>query len=202
MTAVAGLAFASNAQIHGFQKTDFIIEGNFGLSTVNDKNSDVKETSFSFTPKFGYFVSDKIAVGIEFAIAQDSEKDNSTSSELKANTFGVGAFGRYYFLELGSRFKTYTELGAGYVGIKSEETTSGNTTKDPKVNGFGAGLGIGANYFLTENIAINFAFSDLLSFGSAKADVSGAKSVNTFNANINQFNNFFSTATFGLTFKF
>lgn len=204
LTAIAGLTFASNAQDFGFKKTDFIVEGNFQATSVNNKNTDEKFSEFNFTPKFGYFVSDKIAVGVEFAFGQEKETTQQTAGETinKDNVFGVGAFGRYYFLELGSRFKTYTELGAGYLGTKSEVEVAGTTTENPKVNGFGANLGIGANYFLTDKIAINFAFTDVLSYGSAKADVDGAKSVSVFNANVNQFNNFFSNATFGLTFKF
>jgi len=43
----------------------------------------------------------------------------------KGNNFGVGAFGRYYFLEVGSRFKTYAELGAGYNQIIGKVATLG-----------------------------------------------------------------------------
>lgn len=204
LTAVAGLTFVSNAQDFGFKKTDFIVEGNFQATTMNDRNADEKLSEFNFTPKFGYFVSDKIAVGLEFGFGQSKETTNPSAGETiqRDNVFGVGAFGRYYFLELGSRFKTYTELGAGYLNNRSEIEVAGTTTEDPKVNGFGANLGIGANYFLTDRIAINFAFTDVLSYGTAKADIDGAKSTSVFNANVNQFNNFFSNATFGLTFKF
>ena len=204
LTAIAGFTFASNAQDFGFKKTDFIVEGNFQATSINERNSDTKVSEFNFTPKVGYFVSDKFAVGLEFGIGQEKQTTNPSVGETIArnNTFGVGAFGRYYFLELGSRFKTYTELGAGYLNSRSKTEIAGTTTEDPKVNGFGANLGIGANYFLTDKIAINFAFTDVLSYGSAKADVDGAKSSSVFNANVNQFNNFFSNATFGLTFKF
>ncbi len=204
LTAVAGLTFASQAQEFGFEKGNVIIEGNLGFSTTNNKNAEVKNSTFSFNPKAGYFLTDKIAVGIELGVGTENEDNyaEGVDAQEKSNQFGIGAFGRYYFLELGSRFKTYTELGAGYLQSQDEETVGGTTVKDPKISGFGANLGIGANYFLTDNIAINFAFTDLLGFSTAKADVDGAKSVTQFGANLNRFNNFFEAATFGLTFKF
>lgn len=206
LTAVAGLTVASQAQEFGFEKGNFIVEGNFNSSNTNNKNTKEKNASFNFTPKAGYFVTDKIAVGVELGFGQDKKTtfNNDIKTVATDKAFGVGAFGRYYFLELGSRFKTYTEVGVGYVNSKEgEREVDGTTTIDAvKVNGFGANAGIGANYFLTEKIAINFAFTDVISYGSAKADVDGAKASTAFNTNVNVFNNFFDNATFGLTFKF
>ncbi|WP_021192240.1 outer membrane beta-barrel protein [Sphingobacterium sp. B16(2022)] len=202
LTAVAGLTFASQAQEFGFKKTDFIVEGNFSANTKNNKTAEKKENSFNFNPSVGYFVSDKVAVGLDFNFGNLKATDYSGTNDTynKSSNFGVGAYGRYYFLDLGSRFKTYAQLAAGYQQ-RTGEVNNGTTTTDiPKVKGFGAGAGLGMNYFVTENIAINFGLTDLLSFGTAKED--GGKSSNEFNANINSFNNFFDTAKFGLTFKF
>ncbi|UIR57241.1 porin family protein [Sphingobacterium sp. SRCM116780] len=202
LTAVAGLTFASNAQEFGFKKTDFIIEGNLSANTSDDKGDKEKTSTFNFNPSVGYFVSDKFAVGLDFNFGNHKETDYSGSEDTyaKSNKFGVGAYGRYYFLELGSRFKTYAQLAAGY-NQTTGEINNGTTTVDiPKSKGFGAGAGLGVNYFVTSNIAINFGLTDLLSYHSEKPE--GGKSQNTFNANINSFNNFFDTAKFGLTFKF
>lgn len=206
LTAVAAITFATKAQEFGFEKGNFIVEGNLSSSNTNDKNTKEKNASFNFNPKAGYFVTDKIAVGVELGFGQD--KNTTFNNDIKTvatdKEFGVGAFGRYYFLEVGSRFKTYTEVGVGYANSKDGETkVDGEKTIDAvKVNGFGANAGIGANYFLTDKIAINFAFGNVISYGSAKADVDGAKASTAFNTNVNVFNNFFDNATFGLTFKF
>lgn len=205
LTAVAGLTVASQAQEFGFGKGNFIVEGNFNSSNTNDKNSKEKTASFNFNPKAGYFVTDKIAVGVDLGFGQT--KNTKVVNDIKTvgtnKSFGVGAFGRYYFLEVGSRFKTYTEVGAGYANLNQGESKVGDVKTDGiKSNGFAANAGIGANYFLTEKIAINFAFADVISYGTLKADVDGAESVSAFNTNVNVFNNFFETAKFGLTFKF
>ncbi|MDR2281566.1 MAG: outer membrane beta-barrel protein [Sphingobacterium sp.] len=207
LTAVAGLTAASQAQEFGFEKGNFIVEGNFNSSNTNNKNTKEKNSTFNFNPKAGYFVTDKIAVGVDFGFGQEKNTTVNATTDVKTiktdKNFGVGAFGRYYFLEVGSRFKTYTEVGVGYANTKAGETKVGDVKTDAvKVNGFGANAGIGANFFLTEKIAVNFAFANVISYGSAKADLDGAKASTAFNTNVNVFNNFFDNATFGLTFKF
>ncbi|WP_140938552.1 outer membrane beta-barrel protein [Sphingobacterium lumbrici] len=204
LTAVAGLTFASNAQEFGFQKSDFIVEGFIRSSNTNDKGAEAKFSGFNFNPKFGYFVSDKIAVGLELGAGTEKVTDYSGDNDAytKNNNFGIGAFGRYYFLEVGSRFKTYAELGAGYNQIGGEENNGTDTDKFDNTKGFGVNAGVGANFFLTNNIAVSFAFGNVVAFNSSKVDVDGAKSETEFNTNINVFDNFFNTAKFGLTFKF
>lgn len=177
----------------GFDQGDVFIEGNIGFNSTNNKNTDTKTNLFVFNPKAGYFVSEDFAVGLQLSVASDkTEVGNSEETE---NIFGVGAFGRYYFLELGQRFKTYGEFGLGFASYKDEYGSV-----ESKATGFGAELGLGMNYFVTENVAIGFSLSDILSYTSYKPD--GGEAISEFNGNINVFNNFFTSAQFGLTYKF
>jgi outer membrane protein len=104
-----------------------------------------------------------------------------------------------------NRFQPYAELGIGLNTYSSERTAVINdvttTVELPKTNAFGVNATLGFNYFVTSKIAINFALSDLIGFNTVKSKAEGAEPVNNFHANINSFNNFFDTATFGLTFK-
>lgn len=204
LTAVAGLTFVTKAQEFDFQKEDFIVEGAIGVHTTDDKNTSVKTSDFIFAPKFGYFVSDKVAVGLGLSIGQEKETDYSGEKDTytKGNTFGIGAFARYYFLEVGSRFKVYGEAGAGYANVGGEEDDGTDVTKTDKINSFGVNAGIGANFFLTQNIAIGYQFADVIGFNSSKIDAEGAKANNAFHANLNSFDNFFNSGKFSLTFKF
>jgi len=193
--AVAAFGFTANAQekeqpTFGFQETNFLLEGNIGVNSTNNKNTDTKTNMFNFNPKVGYFLTDKIVVGAAFSVSNDKTKVNGTTTE-KIEGFYGGAFGRYYFLELGKRFKTYAEVGVGYAQVKDD---------GDKSKGIGAGLNLGLNYFVTENIAISFNLGDIVSYSSVKED--GAKSVKEFDANINVFDNFFNTAKFGISYKF
>lgn len=195
-----GIAHAQDSKpTYGFEKGSKFVEGNFSFSSTNDKEVESKENTFIFNPKFGYFVNDKFAVGAELAYA--SAKSEQGSYEEKGTGLGLGVFGRYYFLDLGERFKTYGEFGIGFMNTKFEESI-GSITNDVKLNAFGAGLTLGVNYFVTENIAINFALADIMSYTSEKYDYDGAEATNSFYLGFGEFNNFFATAQFGLTYKF
>ena len=140
-------------------------------------------------------IFEKHAITDVIHLAAESHVDRSITDPLafvKTNVFGIGGFARYYFLDLGARFKTYAEAGAAF-GSQKESITG------VKANGFGLGAGLGLQYFVTEKIAINFGLSDILSYTSAKVD--GGKAESEFEGNVNVFNNFFTTTQFGLTFK-
>jgi outer membrane protein len=218
-TAAAIFAFGiANAQDKkeesgfGFSKGNIMVEGNLGFSSGTDTDSflgvDIEEdkfSSFSFNPKVGYFISDKLALGVELNVASGTNENTqfgapNVVTENKSNSIGAGVFARYYFLNLGERFKTYGEAGLGFGSGKNE--TNGVETSSSSSVGFGVGLGI--NYFLTPRFAINFGLTDLLSFDSSKTEFPGGGELtsNDFNGNFNVFNNFFNTAQFGLTYKF
>ena len=67
-------------------------------------------------------------------------------------------------------------------------------------------IDLGMNYFVTENMAISFGLSNVLSYGTATAETPGPAGAETqvsgLNGNFNVFQNFFDTPTFGLTYKF
>lgn len=201
LSAVALVAFTfANAQEEskgfGFSKQDIFVEGSFTMNSTNDKNTEVKTNSMEFTPKAGYFLSDKFAVGLSFGI--ESGKTTTMGTETSKNSgFHFGAFGRYYFLELGQRFKTYTEFG---FNLGSDKNGIGSAAV--KTNTFDLGAGLGMNYFVTPKVAISFGLGNVINYGTSKTDISGDKGENEMNMNLNIFNNFFDTPTFGLTYKF
>src|SRR5690606_23080693 len=84
-----------------------------------------KQSSFGFEPKVSYFLTDKWAVGLTAGIGNSKYEPKEGASELqmdsKYNT--VGVFGRYYFLDIGSRFKTFAELNADLRNVKLENNS-------------------------------------------------------------------------------
>ncbi|MES2748354.1 MAG: outer membrane beta-barrel protein [Bacteroidota bacterium] len=217
VAAIFAFGFANaqekkEASAFGFSKGNIMLEGNLGFSSSTETDSfggsDIEEdktSSVNFNPKVGYFLTDKIALGVELGIGSSTNENTQFGSpdvvtENKSNSFGAGVFARYYFLDLGERFKTYAEAGLGF-GSSKNETNSVETSNTTNV-GFGVDLGI--NYFLTPRFAINFGLTDLLSFNSQKTEFPGGGETqsNNFNGNFNVFNNFFNTAQFGLTYKF
>lgn len=209
--ALIAFAFSATAQetetpAFGFSAGNIILEGNLSFSSTKDEDpaGEVKESNFEFNPKAGYFVTDKFAVGVELLVGSNKEEDTPLGGptvEQKTNAFAAGVFGRYYFLDLGQRFKTYAELGVGFGNAKNEI----DGTEVSSASGVNAGFDLGINYFITPSFAINFGLSDVLSYSSVTTEfegVDGEVKTNTLQGNFNVFNNFFDTATFGLTYKF
>lgn len=179
-----------------FSQGNIFIEGNLGFNSNKDNNTDVTTSSFNFNPKAGYFINDDFALGLQLGIG--SSKVDNDGSETTNSSFNAGVFGRYYFLDLGKRFKTFAEFGGGINSTKSEQE---GVDEDFKTNGFNVGAGLGINYFVKENIAITFGLTNVISYTSNKVDADGQESVTNFGFNANRFNNFFETAQFGLLFK-
>ena len=203
-----GAAAQAQEQTFGFNQGDILLEGSLQANTQDDRAETIRRSNFNFTPKAGYFVSDKFAVGLGLNIGASNVEDyndvNANYEEARFSTVGFEVFGRYYIADM-KRFQPYAELGIGYDSSKRETiiVTDDVTvnTELPKYNQFGVNATLGFNYFVTPKIAINFALSNLIGFNSGKSDAPNSEATTDFHANINNFNNFFDTATFGLTFK-
>lgn len=207
LVAIFGFGAAAQAQDSGsefgFNQGDILVEGNFSFYTrgTSGDSSDNKHNTFVIAPRVGYFLTDKLAlgVGLDFGTAKNEKLsiNGADVTAYKSNRFGFDVFGRYYFLEAGQRFKFYGQgkLGLDFYGI---EASKGDSKQ--KLTKFGIGVDLGVNYFVTPKIAINFGLADVIGFSSLKPK--DGKAENTFAGNFNVFNNFFDTPTFGATFKF
>ncbi len=204
VAAVFVLGFANaqdkkEAKGFGFSKGDLYVEGNMAMTSKNDKDLDAKTSSIKFSPSVGYFISDNFAVGVNLNVNSSKGTTISTGTDYsKKSGFGFGAYGRYYFLEIGQRFKTYTQFG---FDVTSNKDGVGTSTKS---NEFALKAGLGMNYFVTPKIAISFGLADVLSYNTLKSDDLGSnpKGNSGMNVNLNVFNNFFNTPTFGALYKF
>jgi len=170
-----------------FQNGDMFLEGSIKISTGGETDY------YGFSPKFGYFLNDKVAVGAKLNYSSEKEE---TVPETKTNVFGVGAFARYYFLELDKkRFKAFAEAGLGFGRNKIEIGDASDTD-----NSVTADITVGLNYFVTKNIAVTFTLANVLAYNSVSPE-NGASS-DTFNLNINLFENIFDQPQFGLLYRF
>ncbi|MHA7941465.1 outer membrane beta-barrel protein [Formosa sp. 3Alg 14/1] len=168
-----------------FEEGDMFVEGGISITTDGDN------TSYGINPKFGYFISDKIAVGGDLDFG-GSDTDGGSETDF----FGIGAFARYYFLELDQkRFKAYGDVGLGYGHSRVQANGIDNTNNDIKAN-----ITLGLNYFFTKNFAATFVLADILTYNNANPE--DGDSSNSFTLNINLFNNIFAQPQFGLLYKF
>ncbi|MTG97747.1 outer membrane beta-barrel protein [Myroides albus] len=207
--SVVALGMAANAQEvekpnFGFKEGDIMLEGSFQISDKVTKPTETNEgkekfTNYTVNPKVGYFISDKVAVGasVAFGKSHGDFADMDQIGDAYSKDIYAGAFARYYFLELGKRFKTYAEVGVGFAENK-------NDFSKEKLTGIKAGLDLGFNYFVTENLAVAFTLGNVFSYSNQDMKSDGKKigSVSETNANLNIFDNFFDQAKFGLIYKF
>ncbi|WP_347051109.1 outer membrane beta-barrel protein [Flavobacterium olei] len=170
-----------------FSQGDMFLEGSIKISTGGENDY------YGFSPKFGYLLNDKFAVGAQFNYASNEVE----ATGVKTNVLGAGAFARYYFLELDKkRFKTYAEAGLGFGRNKIDTPNFGSDTD----NSLTANITVGLNYFVTKNIAVTFVLANMLSYNSVSPE--DGPSSDTFQLNINLFENIFDQPQFGLLYRF
>ena len=179
----AGLILASLTS--QAQKGDILVGGNIGLSTENNKNSEVKITDFTFTPTVGYFFSNTWTAGL---VANAGSSKITTESVTSANTtnFAIGPFVRYT-QNISKIFGIYYQA-QGLFGSEKDKL-SGDKTNTTAINLFPA-------IFLNvkNGFGINASFGGI-NFGSSKP--SGGQSDNTFSISLGQVVSLGVSKTFG-----
>ena len=181
-----GFANAQDKESYGFATGDMYLGGSISYSSEEVGN--VKSTSNTIAPEFGYFLSDNLALtaGLEL-----TSEDNGTT---KPKTTVISVGGRYYFLNVGERFKTFTNFG-----LHSGSQDTGVAGAE-KITGLGLHAGIGVNYWITSKWAVDFGLTDVFSYDTVKqGDAKGTSMTLDIN---NKYNNIFAAAKLGLIYKF
>ena len=181
-----GFANAQDKESYGFATGDMYLGGSISYSSEEVGN--VKSTSNTIAPEFGYFLSDNLALtaGLEL-----TSEDNGTT---KPKTTVISVGGRYYFLNVGERFKTFTNFG-----LHSGSQDTGVAGAE-KITGLGLHAGIGVNYWITSKWAVDFGLTDVFSYDTVKQGDAKSTSM-TLDIN-NKYNNIFAAAKVGLIYKF
>ena len=139
------------------------------------KATDVK-ASYSIIPTVGYFVTNKVAVGVLGEVGKTSTEE----------TTNVGVFGRCHFLTIGKNGQLFSQVDL----TSNSTTTAGVKAKSTSIN-----LGLGANYAITPKLGLTMYLADLISHESAN----GA-SVTTIG--FTGINNPFAMGKFGVIYTF
>ena len=161
---------------YGFAQGDWVLGGGFNFSNADDGTDEEKSTTIA--PTVHYFVSDNWAVGASVGLMSmdmGGDKESNTVIAFEA---------RNYFLDMSERAKWYFNVGFS--------NTSGDSFDD-SVTGIGAGLGM--NYFMNENIIIDFGLTNILSYAKY-----GDVSATSFGWS-GELNNLQGAATFSVIFK-
>ena len=209
LTVAAVFAFGfANAQNkkevktgEGFSTGDVFVTGSVGFGSV--KTGSQTDNSFNFNPKFGYFVTENIAIGAQIGVSTTKKDDGNNGTTTpnvttKTNDFNGGIFGRYYFMP-SAKFSPVANLGVGFGTSKvTNDTRFGGvtTSSEGKGNTVNAGLGLGFNYFVAPNWALEASWAGL-TYDTNDNGGSGATKTNTFGLNANT-----SAINFGILYKF
>jgi len=170
---VAALSFVAVSGVNAqtFKKSDKFVEG-----TVSYSKTKGADATYCLAPTVGYFTSDKFAVGVFGEIGKDASVE----------TTNIGAFGRYYFMCIGKNICAYSQMSV------ASNTSNENSVKTSE---FDANIGLGANYFVSKNVAITAHISDLVNYTSGD-------NTSNFSLGFDGFNNPFSMTKFGVLIRF
>ena len=192
LSAVALLAFGfANAQEEekgngGFSKGSMFVSG--AVSIGSDKTGDDKSSGFEIEPRFGYFVSDNIAIGGKLGYRSDKAEDAFLGDTQDEARLTVGAFGRYYFTPA-SQFSLFGQLGLDYSSVD-------NKLNDVKENEIGVNLGLGLSYFVSKNWALEATWAGL-GYTTNDNGGDGAEKTNSFGLGAD-----LRAISFGAVYKF
>ena len=121
---------------------------------------DITSTGWSdiqITPSVGYFVSDNIAVGLGFSLANTNDNgDKATVGENKTSTIEFSPFLRYYTNDKLFLVAGFTLANGTYTNSYNDGSSS--QTDELKISGFGVNVGAGLSLMWGDRVAIEPAF--------------------------------------------
>jgi hypothetical protein len=174
-------AFSSLAQVEKgkwFVAADGSINFDIGkekYKTGSTTNSEYSYFDFDFNPMCGYFVIDKLPIGLYFDVYSSSRKDLDDNDKSTESQFILGPFARYYITEYKKLFP-FVEGRVGF-GTYKDKYSGGDTYKESY---FSTRIGGGATYFFAENVGLDLLIAyDYDAYTDKSSDNGGKKSSST-----------------------
>lgn len=190
-------------------KGDIYLGGNLNLDFGSSKNTTGGTTTkgpktFNFTlmPRAGYFVTNKILVGLDLGIGISGSKLENSGVTTKSSgiNYGGGVFARYYVMPA-ERFAIFFEGGVNTMFGSSKVKVGSVSSDGPKTFALNAGFTPGIAVYVSKKIALEASYGFLgYSAYSEKQDIAGTKvkdSSGNFNLNVNP-----NTFKFGVSVLF
>ena len=152
ITTVFLFSYSTIAQL---DKKNLLIGGTGTFSSLNNKFnsttvvSEHQRTVLTILPNVGYFVVDKLAIGLRTSLEWSKIKGISSNSLGTSNTirFDYGLFCRYYFLDKEKQYNILTDLSYQFGSLKLTEDKGMRNTFTAMA---------GAEFFLNSSVGIEF----------------------------------------------
>jgi outer membrane protein len=193
--ALASFALASQAQLFVGGSIGFETES--GKRTFNGVSTDMPSCYlFEFSPKIGYFISDKFAVGLqpELLIGAVKSISNNVESKHSITSWHLDAFARYEMLSI-DKLAFIMKGTIGFGGYGCKRSNGGTITKGNPGSWFGINVVPILSYRFTNKFSLEAEFNFLnLGFNrttNKQADNSSNKTTfNNFVFGVNSANYF------------
>jgi hypothetical protein len=112
-----------------------------------------KATNLNLMPKFGIFVIDNLAAGLDVTTAYSQNKVGGSSSKYTLTLLMAGPFVRYYLPA--KKILPFAEVNAIFGSAKYKDEYEGGSSEDKSaLHSFGGGLGVAAP--LGEKVTLDF----------------------------------------------
>ena len=137
------------------EKATWLLGGTGTLSSINNKydattvSTEYKRTALTIYPSAGYFILDKLAVGIRSSFSWNKNTGISSNSLTRSNSirFDYGVFGRYYFIEKEKQYNLLSDISYQFGTLK--------LTEDNGVRNTFTAMG-GVEFFLNTSVGLEF----------------------------------------------
>ena len=162
LIAIITISSSVRAQLN---KGQWLLGGDAGFTSMNYKSGDAQEAldekirSFSIYPRAGFFIADKLCIGLKVNISHSSDVYNYSDAPQinigsdKSTTWGISPFVRYYFLPKAGKINLLADAGYGYVRVRDLSESNGNASTDKYSKGIFT-IGAGPAFILNPHIAL------------------------------------------------
>jgi hypothetical protein len=135
---------------------NMMLGGNLSFYSTSYQGSNAKNNGMTFSPSFGYFLKDNLAVGASLAVSNNS---SGTGSNKDVNSsFAFGPFARFYKFTSNENFAFFAQAGLNFGSGKSDPAV-GATTKTRSLSLY---ISPGFSYFFSKHWAGELSFAGLV----------------------------------------
>ena len=170
------------------QKGSILVYGNIGITSGTD-DAKTKYSALQFNPGVGYQFDDMWTAGVTVRL-NDSSITPDGGSKIKANSMGIGVFGRYS-KPINNVFSFYAQLDVLSTSSKTDPSSDATS-----FSGMWIGVTPAISVHIPKWFEMNFSFGGL-SYMTNKSKLSGANTASELNFNFGQTVNIGISKNFG-----
>jgi hypothetical protein len=133
---------------------DMMVGGSINVSSVTRQSGSVNDmSSFTFSPSFGYFISDHLAIGTSLTLG--TSRSGTGAAKTTSSSFGFGPFARYYKFTSNENFAFFGQAGINIFTGRTDPA-AGSVTKSSAVS---FSIAPGAAYFFNNHWAMELSIT-------------------------------------------